>query len=221
MRNGRATIDRAYNGTCHNTFYMTPGEFYEGGDIPSDPADTTKRGSTAVLDRQGTMRLVRDSGHRVFFPKIPGVGTLRQRYPIMPVYGEGSSVWKELEALKDIVLDYNKYRHMYRSEMPQLDPNTKVEATDDVNRGKIFELAPGQTGHSHLIRLSVLQVEELAEGRTISVIAEESDGHEHELSMKCVGRNRHKCFTQGRITPYEPHSNKLIDITNPEDDSDQ
>ena len=48
----------------------------------------------------GVSRKVRASGTHLFLPEIKGVGVLRQRYPIFPVHGEGSSVWKEVNALK-------------------------------------------------------------------------------------------------------------------------
>ena len=51
---------------------------------------------------------------RIFLPEITGVGVLRTRYPVMPVYEEGNPVWKELEALRDVVMDLQshlKYFH--------------------------------------------------------------------------------------------------------------
>ena len=48
------------------------------------------------------------TGVRIFLPNMSRVGIVRQRYPIMPVHGEGSAVWKELEALKDMVMEMNK-----------------------------------------------------------------------------------------------------------------
>ena len=66
-----------------------------------DPADTT-RAATGVLDRHGNVRLMKSSGFRTILPNIAGVGTLRTRYPLMPVYAEGSPIWKELEALRDL-----------------------------------------------------------------------------------------------------------------------
>ena len=40
----------------------------------------------------------------------PGIdGNVRTRYPIMPIYGEGSTVWKEMEALRDMMMDMQKY----------------------------------------------------------------------------------------------------------------
>ena len=39
---------------------------------------------------------------------------MRQRYPIIPVHGEGSAVWKELEAMKDLLMNSQTYFYMYR-----------------------------------------------------------------------------------------------------------
>ena len=86
---------------------MTPAEFYSGNER-DDPADTTKN-VVGVLDPSGEVRSVRASGHRIFIPNIPGIGEIRQRYPVMPIHGEGQTVFKELQALKDIVLNPAKY----------------------------------------------------------------------------------------------------------------
>ena len=40
------------------------------------------------------------SGIRVFMPDVPGVGIMRQRYPIMPDHVEGSGIDKNLAALQ-------------------------------------------------------------------------------------------------------------------------
>lgn len=42
------------------------------------------------------------SGLRTILPSIPGVGLVRLRYPIVPSHAMGSSLWKELEAFKEI-----------------------------------------------------------------------------------------------------------------------
>ena len=52
------------------------------------------------------------SGVRIFLPNIPGIGVLRTRYPIMPVHGEGGSVWKELNAIKEIVMNPAAHERM-------------------------------------------------------------------------------------------------------------
>ena len=95
---------------------MTPAEFYgdEEPDVIVDFADTPKNVTAGVLNREGRLCYTLPSGIRVMLPEIPGVGVLRQRYPVMPIHGEGGTVWKELEALKDIVLNPQSHGHLYR-----------------------------------------------------------------------------------------------------------
>ncbi|KAJ7378062.1 hypothetical protein OS493_024724 [Desmophyllum pertusum] len=112
-RNGGKTPDKAYNGTNSKKYYQTPSTFFSGLEVSSDAADTTKN-NVGVLDKNDTVRITQASGVRIFLPEIKGVGILRQRYPIMPVHGEGSPVWKELEAVKDLLMNSQTYFYMYR-----------------------------------------------------------------------------------------------------------
>nr|KAG5705264.1 hypothetical protein BaRGS_010715 [Batillaria attramentaria] len=108
-RNGQATENEAYNGINDRYFYLTPLEFFTSGNsLDADSADTTRK-SVGVLGPDGVVREVAASGTRIFLPEITGVGSMRLRYPIMPLYIEGSSIWKELEALRDVVLDMQQY----------------------------------------------------------------------------------------------------------------
>ena len=217
-RNGRPTKAKAYDGTNSATFYRTPAEFFTGGEIASDPADTS-RGSTGILDADGEVRIVRDSGHRITFPEIPGVGILRQRFPIMPVYGEGSSVWKEVEALKDVVLDHEEHLNMYRSGSPQPEDAGR-EAVDNVNRGLQLELAAGRTGHSHLVHLSEEELGSLANGDTIMVTTDEADGHVHQMNVEAKGGVKNPRYVASNMNPIEPHTAILVVPVNPEDNDD-
>lgn len=54
-RDGGLTSDMAYNGTSPDKYYMTPVEFFQGGQTERDPADTAKDG-VGVLDQTGTVR---------------------------------------------------------------------------------------------------------------------------------------------------------------------
>lgn len=112
-RNGDRNPKKAYNGTNSRKFYQTPDAFFTGKEVSVDAADTTRE-SVGVLDRNGRVRICRASGVRVFLPPIKGIGSLRQRYPIMPVHGEGSAVWKELEAMKDLLLQSKTYGYLFR-----------------------------------------------------------------------------------------------------------
>ena len=111
-RNGGFTPETAYNGTRPNIFYITPKEFFEGAEEPDrDPADTSK-GVVGVLDEEGVVREVAASGTRIFLPDIPGIGKIRLRYPIAPLHYDGNSIWKELQVMKDIVMNKCKYSDM-------------------------------------------------------------------------------------------------------------
>lgn len=51
-RNGGFNTAKAFNGTSRNTYYLTPVEFYHGGETDRDPADTAKD-AVGVLDPSG------------------------------------------------------------------------------------------------------------------------------------------------------------------------
>ena len=91
---------------------LTPESFFVGGEISPDASDTTQN-SIGVLDKNGVLRITRASGTSIFIPDISRIGSCRQRYPIFPVHGEGSAVWKELESLKDIVMKSKTYGKLY------------------------------------------------------------------------------------------------------------
>ena len=47
------------------------------------------------------------TGVRIMFPKIADIeGMIRQRYPVMPIYGEGNLIWKRLNAFEDSLDGY-------------------------------------------------------------------------------------------------------------------
>ena len=113
-RNGGNTTETAYDGVRYNIFYITPEEFFQGAGEPDpDPADTSK-GTVGVLDQEGVVRNVMASGTRIFLPDLPDIGKIRLRYPVAPVHSDGSTIWKELQVLKDIVLRGDLYSHMLR-----------------------------------------------------------------------------------------------------------
>ncbi|WP_254461943.1 hypothetical protein, partial [Yersinia enterocolitica] len=92
-----------------------------GKEVNHDKADTVKR-AVGVLDRNGAIRSVAASGTRILFPNIHGLGTLRQRWPISPLHQEGNSVYKELDALKEIVNHMPAYSSFFQ-EAPNTNAN--------------------------------------------------------------------------------------------------
>ncbi len=96
------------NGTNSKNYYRTPQQFFTG--IPTgDDADTSSN-SVHVLDANGIVRQVWPSGIHIHLPSIDTIdGIIRTRYPIFPIHSEGSDVWKEVDALKAVVLDPAKH----------------------------------------------------------------------------------------------------------------
>ncbi|XP_078349920.1 uncharacterized protein LOC144634770 [Oculina patagonica] len=181
-RNGGTTPDKAYNGTSSKKYYRTPSAFYSGLEVNTDAADTT-RNSAGVLDSSGKVRITRASGTRIFMPEISGVGVLRQRYPIMPVHGEGSPVWKELEATKDILMKSKTYGFMYREPLgggsgvvPTAPPDKPITLKmEDATR-----TPPG--AHTHEVTLTAAEVSEAKNRRkSFTKLTSAGAGHQHTL----------------------------------------
>jgi len=80
----------------------------------SDRADTVQ-GSKGFLDGKNKtiVRMVQASGTPVHTLAIPDIGKVRLRYPIIPMHQEGSAIWKEFDALKDMALNEAKFARLY------------------------------------------------------------------------------------------------------------
>ncbi|WP_372000890.1 phage tail protein [Tistrella mobilis] len=97
---GSGTEEKPYQGWLSDRYWRTPAELF-GGAGASDSADTSS-GVKWVLDASGTARAVRASGVRVILPPVDdgagGTISLRTRYPVYPVYHEGSPAYIEAMA---------------------------------------------------------------------------------------------------------------------------
>ena len=115
-------------------------------------------------------------------PVINGVGVLRQRYPIMPVHGEGSSVWKELEATKDLLMKSKTYGYMYREPLR----GSGVVPTEPPDRPVTLKMEdatrtpPG--AHTHEITLTAFEVSQPKNKRkTFTKLTTPGAGHQHNI----------------------------------------
>ncbi|XP_013383323.1 uncharacterized protein LOC106153767 [Lingula anatina] len=187
-RNGGIEKDRAFNGTASKYYYQTPAEFFSGTTTEKDSADTSK-GIVGVLDKNGDVRRVTSSGTKIVLPEIEGIGRLRTRYPVMPIHAEGQATWKELSALKDLVMEQPRYLSMY-NELPvgvnsvMLSNLNKTVASDML----LETSTPSGNEHTHTIRLSAEDIEELKQGKYMFVVTSESMGHSHSLRLKAYKR---------------------------------
>lgn len=180
-RNGDMTADKAYNGTHSKLYYKTPVEMFQGGEVNVDVADTAK-GAVGVLDQNGVMRKVVASGTRIFIPNIPGIGPMRTRYPIMPVHGEGGAVWKELDALKDIMMNQQTYIHMFEKPPLSVQSVAHAQHVDDHEYSMDHATRTPPGDHTHYVYLTDVELAGLKNG-TLSVKKQtsQSNNHSHEL----------------------------------------
>ncbi len=207
-------------------YYLTPNDFFTSdGEIDTDPADTVKK-AVGVLNRIGDIKQVRASGTRIFIPNIPGVGVMRQRYPIMPVHGEGDPVWKEMEALKDILLEPKKFSYMFRENI-KLTPGGNTPQTGDNGNGEPDEELYLKTGlsrsasvgeHEHFITFTAEEWKELRSGTSLYTETTEANGHSHSIKVKCFRICSRfimqRCDT--RRNCFDNHSRRLIVLSGPE-----
>lgn len=208
-RNGGLTDDKAYNGTAYNLFYRTPVEFYHGTNVDKDKADTD-RGAVGVLDTKGVLRRVVSSGQRITLPDIPGVGKLRLRYPVMPVTREGSQVGKEVEAIKEM-LNHLETMGDYLTEKPSaLSGGGNAQADAHFRTSVTNQDPPGH--HYHELYIDHDDMQDLANGNTVSVMTTTDNSHDHMLEISYDVTN-HKYLIQkcdGRTHCWDGHSAELI-----------
>lgn len=92
-----ATPYSGYN--RNNFFHRVPSEFYGNVVQFSDAADTRNQAWMRLPDQ--SVRQCRASGIYIALPSINGVaGTVRLRYPIYPVFHEGSHAYAMVQALR-------------------------------------------------------------------------------------------------------------------------
>ena len=206
-RNGGRSKKTAYNGTNSKKYYQTPSAFFSGKEVSTDAADTTQN-SVGVLDKDGVVRITRASGTRIFFPPISGVGICRQRYPIMPVHGEGSAVWKELEATKDILMKSKTYGFTYREPLggdSGVGP-TQPEKPLTLKMQDATKDPPG--AHSHEVTLTPTQVDQAKRlGKTFTLMTTTGSGHQHTIKVYF----RAKAWRIGRCDEFDTGNHRCRD----------
>ena len=187
-RNGGRSAKTAYNGTNSKKYYQTPSAFFSGKEVSTDAADTTQN-SVGVLDKDGVVRITRASGTRIFLPPISAVGICRQRYPIMPVHGEGSAVWKELEATKDILMKSGTFGFAYREPLGGNSAVTPTEPAKPLTL-KMQDATKDPPGaHSHEVTLTPIQVDQAKRlGRIFTLTTTTGSGHQHTITVFFRGK---------------------------------
>ena len=202
--------DRAYDGSNSKLYYRTPAEFFESQrERRGDPADTTKH-SVGVLDPQGKIHRMLASGTRIFIPDIPGVGTVRQRYPIVPLHRDGSSVEKQLSAVQDAVMDMQKHLALFK-ELPPFEgvtvphiPKTYTFYTSEShNQDKV-------DSHYHTFSVSSDDFKSMKSGKKKIYRTSVNNNHDHVLDVRYKKYKHYffiyRCGGKTRCWDYHEHS---------------
>ena len=166
-------------------------------------------GESCVLDPWGKPQKVVATGTRIFLPEMKGLGRLRTRFPIFPVYGEGSPVWKELNALVDFIMDPASY--------PYIKPNGDgggPEEDTDITLKTGTSKSTNTEAHYHSVTITREQASELKADskKALQVTTSTANGHEHDLDLYWNSRRKKyfykKCDT--RKTCWDGHPRNLI-----------
>lgn len=184
-----------------NKFYRTPVEFYGKGCASEDVVDAadTSVGAKWVTGGDGVVRLVKASGVVIHTDCIEGVGKVRQRYNIMPLYSEGSVAYKEVQALGAMVL---------ARQIP--DGNSEPE-------GRLLELGltEASDGHKHELILNSDEIDTLRNGTATWVTSSFVEGHTHQVKVAATHNpddvsshdwvyDMRECLTGGKAGPNPP-----------------
>ena len=178
-RTGGLTEDTAYKGTARDTWYVTPEEFYSGEYEEVDPADTSG-GVVGVLDKNGVVRRTRAAGHWVHWPRIKGFKTnLRQRYPVMPIHEHGTTSWKEVKALQDIMIDAGGSSALRASLDRIREERIGVSLKLMYTTGGASNVGP----HEHAMHVTGEQVKQMDEDGFLELTTSMDNGHTHSVKL--------------------------------------
>lgn len=204
---GKGTVADPFIKAGGKQWYLTPTEFFSGGEVDSNPADTSS--GEVIMKTPSGARKVRASGTRIMFPKIDGIEKqIRQRYPIMPIHGEGSALWKKLNALED-AMGFEKAAVFESAVSFQTGTSHSAETT----------------GHEHFITFEEEDVKKLRDGDVSELTAQTTrqNGHNHEIVValnKNVGQEGQQEFyikscdhnDDGTKVCFDHHSNTLTQL---------
>lgn len=170
-------MSRAKRHACDKFYYITPSDFFSAGTGEKDPADTAKKGF-CMLDRDGNGVEASPTGTRILFPPIKDVGVLRQRFPISPIHGHGSPVWKNLNALSDMFMHNASYHFM------KVNPSSGGDAPEYT-----YQLTtsrnPNVTPHEHFITILEQDFQKIKKsGRPFKIETDVREGHSHSLKIR-------------------------------------
>jgi len=163
---GNGGENNPYSGSNRKTFFHTPDSFFSGKS-EADAADTSKAGGVYIKNEDNDKVHTQASGVRIMFPKISDIeGIIRQRYPIMPIYGEGNTIWKRLNAFEDSLEGYQTH-----------------VSNDDAYFVLGISHSTVKTRHTHTIQISWKKFKDMRNDKsiTMTITTTKAAAHTHDL----------------------------------------
>ena len=130
----------------------------------------------------------------------------------MPVHGQGSSLWKELEATKDLLMNSKSYGYMYREPLvgSGVVPTEPTERPLTLKVEDATKTPPG--AHTHEITLTAAEViEAKTKGKVFTRVTSPGAGHQHKIAfawrknhwvIRCCDQHdkgQYRCLDQHRM----------------------
>ena len=113
-------------------------------------------------------------------PRIKGFKTnLRQRYPIMPIHEHGTTSWKEVKALQDIMIDAGGSSALRASLDRIREERIGVSLKLMYTTGGASNVGP----HEHALHVTGEQVKQMDEDGFIEMTSSMDNGHTHSVKL--------------------------------------
>ena len=102
----------------------------------------------------------------------------------MPIHVEGSTAWKEIQAVGDFLMESNTHGSLFR-ELLTSKPLPEEHANIFLQTGESHKNAKGIASHHHDVSLTSSEVSKLkAGGNVTGKVTSEINGHQHTITIK-------------------------------------
>ena len=210
-RTGKRDSKRyAWNGTVEGIYAFTPADFYS--DYETNTAREKDSRAFGVLDSTGSKRIVFQTGLRSPMYPIDGLkeGSTRLRYSILPTHVEGQTPWKDVQAMKDLIMHSDKFptiadeSHVYHriGDIYMMDLSGTVADYASWNISQ----------HTHTVRLNKGAILDLKEGKTVEALSSFDESHGHVLELQMVGDTIKKVKCDNLEGCFDGHGDSLFKV---------
>jgi hypothetical protein len=143
----------------------------------------------------------------------------------MPIHVEGSTAWKEIQAVGDFLMESKKHAALFRDPLSGQDDGLtyppEVNTDIDLRTGSSNLATFGR--HHHEVMLDKDEVTMVKSGGNVTVVTTENNGHQHTVTIKWHQRKGFYmalCDSGPEITRpfaekcWDEHSARMTEVAN-------